>query len=152
MASAGPFDRRNARAFHLHAISSPANDRGNPAEQVDRIARFFGSDPQLRGADLFAVAAGKLHHVSPNGSRGAIEEGNEMNRLRRFYEKVSFGRTSSRVAYATSAAALPEASPRAEWAEDATFNAGDAILADPLLKDVYKQAILKGCAFEKPRT
>jgi hypothetical protein len=64
MASAGPFDRRNARAFHLHAISSPANDGGNPAEQVDRVARFFGGDPRLRGADLFAVAAGKLRYVS----------------------------------------------------------------------------------------
>jgi len=31
-----------------------------------------------------------------------------MNRLRRFYEKVPFGQTSSRVAYATNVAALPE--------------------------------------------
>jgi hypothetical protein len=30
-----------------------------------------------------------------------------MNRLRRFYEKVPYGQTSSRVAYATSRAALP---------------------------------------------
>lgn len=78
-------------------------------------------------------------------------EGEEMNRLRRFYEKVPYGRTSSRVAYATSRAALPEPSPDAEWTEDAAFNAGDAILANPLLKEVYKEAILKGCAFDKPR-
>jgi hypothetical protein len=75
-----------------------------------------------------------------------------MNRLRRFYEKVPYGGTSSRVAYVTSRAALPEAAPDAEWTEDAAFNAGDAILANPLLKEVYKEAILKGCAFEKVNT
>ena len=75
-----------------------------------------------------------------------------MNRVRRFYEKVPYGQTSSRAAYATSRAALPEPSPAAEWTEDAAFNAGDAILANPLLKEVYKEAILKGCAFERPKT
>jgi hypothetical protein len=74
-----------------------------------------------------------------------------MNRLRRFYEKVPYGRTSSRIAYATNAAALPVASPGAEWVQDETFNAGDAILANPLLKDVYKEAILRGCAFEESK-
>jgi hypothetical protein len=47
---------------------------------------------------------------------------------------------------------LPEAAPDGEWTEDAAFNAGDAILANPLLKAVYKEAILKGCAFEKSKT
>jgi hypothetical protein len=75
-----------------------------------------------------------------------------MNRLRRFYQKVPYGGTASRVAYATSRAVLPEPSSDAEWTEDAAFNAGDAILANPLLKEVYKEAILKGCAFEKPKT
>jgi hypothetical protein len=46
----------------------------------------------------------------------------------------------------------PESSPDAEWGEDETFNAGDAILANPLPKEVYKQAILKGWAFEKVKT
>jgi hypothetical protein len=72
-----------------------------------------------------------------------------MNRLRRFYERMPYRQTSSRVAYATSRTALPEPSSNAEWTEDAAFKAGDAILANPLLKQVYKQAILKGCAFEK---
>jgi hypothetical protein len=76
----------------------------------------------------------------------------EMNRLRRFYEKVPYGQVPSRAAYATSRAALPEPSPDAEWTEDAAFNAGAAILANPLLKEVYKEAILRGCAFEKPKT
>ena len=74
-----------------------------------------------------------------------------MNRLRRFCEKVPYGRTSSRVAYVTNRAALPEALPGAEWTEDTAFNA-DAILANPLLKEVYKEAILKGFAFEKPKS
>ncbi|MBR1155034.1 hypothetical protein [Bradyrhizobium sp. JYMT SZCCT0428] len=69
-----------------------------------------------------------------------------MNRLRRFLEKVSFGQSPSRVAYATSTAALSKLLPDAEWTEDTTFNAGDAILADPTLKKVYKEAILNGCA------
>ena len=75
-----------------------------------------------------------------------------MKKLRRFYEKVPYGQTSSRVAYATNRAVLPEPSPDAEWTEDAAFNAGDAIHANPLLKEVYKEAILKGCAFEKVKT
>ena len=80
-------------------------------------------------------------------------EGEEMKRLRRFYEKMPYGQTSSRVVYATSVAALPtESSKDAEWTEDAAFNAGDAILANPSLKEVYKEAIRKGCAFEKVKT
>ena len=69
-----------------------------------------------------------------------------MNRLRRFQEKVPHGHSCARVAYATSAAALSKSSPGVEWAEDISFNAGEAILADPTLKDIYKEAILKGCA------
>jgi hypothetical protein len=61
-----------------------------------------------------------------------------MNRLRRFYEKVPRGGSSTRVAYATSRSALSKLLPAAEWVEDITFNAGGAILADPGLKDVYK--------------
>jgi hypothetical protein len=48
-----------------------------------------------------------------------------MKRLRRFYEKVPFSQTSSRVAYATSTAALSKSLPGGEWAEDTKFNAGD---------------------------
>jgi len=55
------------------------------------------------------------------------------------------------VAYATSTAALSRWLPDAEWIEDTNFHAGEAILADPSLKDVYKEAILKGCAEAKGR-
>ena len=54
-----------------------------------------------------------------------------MNRLRRYYEKVPHGETLARLAYATSKAALPEPLPGSEWAEDISFNPGDAILVDP---------------------
>jgi hypothetical protein len=80
---------------------------------------------------------------------GTVLSGAFMNRLRRFYEKVPCGRTSSRVACVTNRASLPKALPDAEWTEDAAFSAGEAIFANPLLKEVYKEAILKGCAFEK---
>jgi hypothetical protein len=75
----------------------------------------------------------------------AAAMGERMNRLRRFYEKLPHAQTSSRIAYATSVAALPpESSKDAEWTEDAAFNAGDAILANPDLKQVYQEAILEG--------
>ena len=69
-----------------------------------------------------------------------------MNRLRRFYEKMPYGKRSSRLAYVISVAALPDARPDSEWTEDGTFQAADAILADPGLKAVYKAAIENGCA------
>ena len=72
-----------------------------------------------------------------------------MNRFRRFYERVPD--STGRVAYATSTAALSRWLPDAEWIEDTNFHAGEAILADPSLKDVYKEVILKGCAEAKGR-
>jgi hypothetical protein len=71
-----------------------------------------------------------------------------MNRLRRFNEKVPDNQTG-RAVYATSTAALFRWFPDAEWIEDTKFNAGAAILADPGLEDVYKEAILHGCALAK---
>ena len=69
-----------------------------------------------------------------------------MNRLRRYFERMPFGRKSSRVAYAISTGALPESLPDAEWTEYQDFHAGDALLADAGLKAVYKMALEKGCA------
>jgi len=73
-------------------------------------------------------------------------EGEEMNRLRRFYEKMPYGIKSSRVAYVIDAAALPEALPDAEWKEDLSFRAAESVLGDPGLKAVYLMALEKGCA------
>jgi hypothetical protein len=72
-----------------------------------------------------------------------------MNRLRRFYETVPRGQTSGRLAYATRAGALFKSLPDGEWAEDTEFNAGEAVLADPTLKDVYKEAILKAALWRR---
>jgi hypothetical protein len=69
-----------------------------------------------------------------------------MNRLRRFFEKMPYGRRSSRVAYAISVAALPEALPDAKWTEDLSFRAAETVLGDPRLKPVYLMALEKGCA------
>ena len=69
-----------------------------------------------------------------------------MNRLRRFYEKLPSGKRSARVAYVVSIKALPESVPNAEWTEDPSFHAAQAILADPELNTVYLEAIEKGCA------
>jgi hypothetical protein len=115
------------------------------------------------GASTALVAAKLKRSISATKGRAsavgislkkdkAKADGEQMSRLRRFYEKVPYGGTLARVAYATNKAALPESSPDAEWTEDATFNAGDAIFANPSLKEVYKEAILKGCAFEKPKS
>jgi hypothetical protein len=73
-------------------------------------------------------------------------QGEEMNRLRRFYEKMPPGQGSPRVAYVLSPAALQAAATDAEWTQDPSFNAADAVLADPGLKSVYETALEKGCA------
>ncbi len=70
----------------------------------------------------------------------------EMNRLRRFYEKMPYGRQSNRIAFVTSITALPDAVADAEWTEDPNFNATAAVLADPDLKTIFKTALEKGCA------
>ena len=72
-----------------------------------------------------------------------------MNRLRRFFEKLPCGIKSSRAAYVIKISSLPEAMPDAEWTEDATFSAAEAVLSDPQLKSVYKTALEKGCAIVK---
>ena len=72
-----------------------------------------------------------------------------MNRLRRFFEKLPYGIKSSRAAYVIKISSLPEAMPDAEWTEDATFSAAEAVLSDPQLKSVYKTALEKGCAIVK---
>ena len=67
-------------------------------------------------------------------------------KLRRFYEAIPFGRRTDRAAYVTSIAAMPDAVDGSEWKEDAAFNAAEAILNDPDLKQIYSAAIKDGCA------
>ena len=51
-----------------------------------------------------------------------------------------------------SASALFRSLPDVVWAEDSEFNPGDAILADPTLKGVYREAILNGWAEAKGKS
>jgi len=134
-------------------------EAGRDARMIGRELNrsFMGVQARVKKLKLTIVVE-KRKNFSPGNlwrwgvKANASSESKEMNRLRRFYEKVPYGQTSSRVAYVTSRAALPEATPDAEWTEDTAFNAGDAVLANPQLKQVYKEAILKGCAFEKAKT
>jgi hypothetical protein len=69
-----------------------------------------------------------------------------MNRLQKCVEKGAFGEGPLRVAFALGADKLPEPQEGAQWHEVAGFNAGDAILENASLKDVFKAAIKEGYA------
>ena len=82
------------------------------------------------------------------GGRRAEGEG-QMNS--RFNENVADNQLG-RVAYATNAGAMFKSLPDVEWAEDTEFHTGDAILADPTLKGVFREAILNGWAEAKGKS
>jgi len=69
-----------------------------------------------------------------------------MKRLSKFAEVMPSGRQTNRVAYAMEASALPNPTPGSEWRKLENFRAGDEILDDPGLKEVFKTALEKGCA------
>ncbi len=69
-----------------------------------------------------------------------------MKRLSKFEEVMPYGRQTNRVAYAMETSALPNPSPGSEWRKVENFRAGDEILDDPGLKEVFKTALEKGCA------
>jgi hypothetical protein len=69
-----------------------------------------------------------------------------MNRLSKYVEAMPFGRETNRVAYAVDVSALPEPTPGSEWRKVLRFNAGDEILRDPGLKQVFKTALATSCA------
>lgn len=71
-----------------------------------------------------------------------------MNRLRKYIERSPDGR-ELRIAYAMTAAALPEPRPQSKWQEVAPFSAADELLADPELKTVFKAAIQRGFAIAR---
>jgi hypothetical protein len=70
----------------------------------------------------------------------------DQTKLRRFFEALSSGRSTGRIAYVTAIAAMPQAVDGAKWKEDAAFIAAEAILDDPHLKQIYATAIKDGCA------
>jgi len=105
----------------------------------------FRSSAPAEGCPLLSALVTGLYAVQ-DSRLVAGTEGEEMNRLRRFYEKMPYGIKSSRVAYVIDAAALPEALPDAEWKEDLSFRAAESVLGNPGLKAVYLMALEKGCA------
>ena len=102
--------RHNADDCRLRSMQARMSRQGELAEDCQRVAK-----------------AGRRDRYGHRNTRW-IEQ---MNRLRRFYENVPQGDSSTRVAYATSRSALSKLLPAAEWVEDIAFNAGEAILADP---------------------
>ena len=68
-----------------------------------------------------------------------------MNRLKKM-EECGAGQSPSRVAYVLKPESLPPALDGKNWREVDSFNAADDVLNDPSLKEVFKEAIAKGCA------
>jgi hypothetical protein len=66
--------------------------------------------------------------------------------LQKYTEWLSRGRRTERVAYVLKKSFLPTPIPGAEWRHDTTFNAAEAILAHPDLKDAFSAAIKDGVA------
>jgi hypothetical protein len=66
--------------------------------------------------------------------------------LRRYYETMPTGRRLSRIAYATTANALPPAEENAVWTEDPNFHPNEALEKNPGLDAVFRVAIGRGCA------
>jgi hypothetical protein len=81
----------------------------------------------------------------PRGTCRAGAEGQEVNRLRKYIERMSGGR-ELRIAYAMTVTALPVPRPRSKWQEIAPFSAADEVLAEPRLKAAFKSAIERGFA------
>lgn len=72
-----------------------------------------------------------------------------MNRLRRLIE-ISHQERTSRTAYVLRPETLPNPRPGFAWIEDSSFNAAEAVLADPTLKTIFSQAIADGHAIADP--
>ena len=68
-----------------------------------------------------------------------------MNRLRKLIE-ISHQERTGRSAYVLRRESLPPPNAGSEWVEDSSFNAAEAVLADPSLKDVFSSAIANGYA------
>jgi hypothetical protein len=76
----------------------------------------------------------------------AVEKKGQMNRLQKFVELNAHGERSGQTAYAFNASVLPEPTRGLAWRPVAGFNAGDAVLNDPGLKQVFQTAIKQGYA------
>jgi hypothetical protein len=69
-----------------------------------------------------------------------------VNRLQKFIEQGAYGEKSGRVAYAFTVSALPKPCDGMDWQIVQAFNAGDELLEDAGLKEVFKAAVDGGYA------
>jgi hypothetical protein len=72
-----------------------------------------------------------------------------MKRLQKFVEHRADGDTIGRIAYAFGPVKLPEATPGFEWQDVSSFNPGDELIKNAGLKEVFRAAIVNGCAVIK---
>lgn len=72
-------------------------------------------------------------------------------RLRKYFEALDYGKRTGHVAYVLDVTTMPNPSPGAEWVEDKSFNAANAVLARPALKAMFQAALQKGCAIDIER-
>jgi len=75
-----------------------------------------------------------------------------MARLRKYVEWMSRGRRTDRVAYVFKEWDLPDPLPGAEWQQEVKFNPAEEVLANPDLRDVFKEVLATGAALivQKP--
>lgn len=71
-------------------------------------------------------------------------------RLQKFFEQGEFGEGPGRIAYVLKLDIMPQPQQGMTWRTDPSFNAAEAILNDPGLKDVFKTAIANGYAIVAP--
>jgi hypothetical protein len=64
--------------------------------------------------------------------------------LKRFFEWMSRGIRTGRVAYVIDEWNLPEPVPGGEWALDSKFNVAEELLRDPEMKFIFKTALDEG--------
>lgn len=69
-----------------------------------------------------------------------------MNRLQKFVERGAFGEGTGRAAYVLDPTKLPEPGSGFDWQIVDDFLPGDAVLADPGLKQLFEVALKRGCA------
>jgi hypothetical protein len=88
---------------------------------------------------------GRVHRdTEPTGGSGAGE--GQMSRLQKFVEIGAYGEGPTRTAYVLDARKLPAPADRMQWHLVEDFNAGDEILKNSGLADVFKTAIRDGYA------
>jgi hypothetical protein len=75
-----------------------------------------------------------------------------MNRLQKFVEKGAYGEGPLRVAYVLDADKLPAPIDGGRWDPSHDFNAGDELLGNMELKDVFKAAVDNGYAIVDARS